>query len=413
MDWKNNSFFHFIFLLLLFNWEHLEARSLRCVLLIFRHGDRSPVEAYPNDPHKESAWPQGFKQLTEVGIRQHFELGQYLRKRYTSFLNSTYDRQEIYVRSTDYDRTLMSAQANLAGLYPPQGQQLWNPDIKWQPIPIHTLPAHEDKLLKLPWKSCPQYQELIQETSKSKPYQDFLKKHEMFIKELSKNTGYSIEKLVLRKIWKVYDTLFCEKTHNFTFPSWVTNKVFETLEEISEFEVLTHIGVHKQTEKARYAGGVLVDAVLRNFSQVISNPSGLKMIMYSAHDTTVIALQAALGVYNGKMTPYAACHIFELHKDNQNGYSVGMFFRNDSTVEPYPLTLPGCTHPCPLEKFKQLMTAVMPQDSAAKCTAAMAAAKADPCTGLAKGLGVGLAIAMLLALLLLVFICSRKHQQVI
>lgn len=51
---------------------------------------------------------------------------------------------QIYVRSTDLDRTLMTAQAVLAGLYPPSGEQEWNPDIKWQPIPVHTIDPSKD-----------------------------------------------------------------------------------------------------------------------------------------------------------------------------------------------------------------------------------------------------------------------------
>jgi len=34
----------------------------------------------------------------------------------------------------------MSAEANLAGLYPPEEQQMFNPNISWQPIPVHTVP---------------------------------------------------------------------------------------------------------------------------------------------------------------------------------------------------------------------------------------------------------------------------------
>ena len=40
--------------------------SLLCPLQLFRHGDRSPVKTYPTDPYQESAWPQGFGQLSQV-----------------------------------------------------------------------------------------------------------------------------------------------------------------------------------------------------------------------------------------------------------------------------------------------------------------------------------------------------------
>ena len=58
-----------------------------------------------------------------------------------------FSETEIYVRSTDVDRTLMSAMSNLAGLYPPSGDQIWNKDIMWQPIPVHTRPTLVNYLL--------------------------------------------------------------------------------------------------------------------------------------------------------------------------------------------------------------------------------------------------------------------------
>ena len=51
---------------------------------------------------------------------------------------------QIYIRSTDVDRTLMSASSNLAGLYPPDKWEEWNPQLEWQPLPVHTVPVPAD-----------------------------------------------------------------------------------------------------------------------------------------------------------------------------------------------------------------------------------------------------------------------------
>lgn len=51
---------------------------------------------------------------------------------------------QVYVRSTDFDRTLESAQANLAGLFPEAAPG--RPEAAWRPIPVHTVPITEDKV---------------------------------------------------------------------------------------------------------------------------------------------------------------------------------------------------------------------------------------------------------------------------
>lgn len=40
----------------------------------------------------------------------------------------------------------MSAEANLAGMFPPNGSEVFNPDLKWQPLPVHTVPADEERV---------------------------------------------------------------------------------------------------------------------------------------------------------------------------------------------------------------------------------------------------------------------------
>lgn len=44
-----------------------------------------------------------------------------------------------------------------------------------------------------------------------------------------------------------------------------------------------------------------------------------------------------------------------------------MYFRNDSHRAPWPLTLPGCSHRCPLQDFLRLTEPVVPKDWLQEC----------------------------------------------
>ncbi|XP_059519939.1 prostatic acid phosphatase isoform X4 [Myotis daubentonii] len=318
-----------------------------------------------------SFWPYpgvGAKELkfvTLLGMEQHYELGEYIRKRYGKFLNESYKHQQVYVRSTDIDRTLMSAMTNLAALFPPEGISLWNPNLPWQPIPVHTVPLVEDRLLFLPFKNCPRFQELESETLKSEEFQKRLQPFKDFMETLPKLSGYHGKDLF--GIWsKVYDPLFCESVHNFTLPSWATGDTMTKLKKLSELSLLSLYGIHKQKEKSRLQGGVLVGEILNHMKTATQPWNHRKLIMYSAHDTTVSGLQMALDVFNGILPPYASCHLMELYLE-KGEYFVEMYYRNETHHEPYPLTLPGCTPSCPLTKFAELVAPVIPEDWSTEC----------------------------------------------
>lgn len=376
------------------------------VTVLYRHGDRSPVKAYPTDPHQEDAWPQGFGQLSQEGMRQHFELGQFLRKRYTGFLSKNYTRSEIVVRSTDYDRTLMSAASNLAGLYPPNGSQVFHPGLDWQPIPVHTVPQDEERLLSFPIANCPRYQLLMNETEQTEIFLNITNTYTDFVEMVKNKTG--LKSASIGSMWSIYDTLFCESMHGLSLPAWVTPNVMETLKLLKNFGFQILFGVYKREEKCRLQGGLLVDQIVRNLSAAttLNADQQLKMIMFSAHDTTIVALQEALNVFNGLQPPYASCHIFELHQDNNGSFHVVMFYRNDSSVtEPNSLTLPGCAQLCPLQDFIRLTRSVIPADWQKECEISTAISDKDVIVGLA----VCGFILLLLIVVLFVLLC-RKSQ---
>ncbi|XP_016299408.1 lysosomal acid phosphatase-like isoform X1 [Sinocyclocheilus anshuiensis] len=381
-------------------------RMLKFVTVLYRHGDRSPIKAYPTDPYKESDWPQGFGQLSQEGMKQHFELGQFLKKRYTGFLSEDYDRHEIFIRSTDVDRTLMSAEANLAGMFPPNGSEVFNPDLKWQPIPVHTVPADEEKLLSFPLDDCPRYTQLMNETEKTDIFLNMTETYKAFIEMVKNKTG--LEKTNIETIWSVYDTLFCEAKHGMRPPDWVTSSVMETLKVLKNFGVQILFGVYKRKEKCRLQGGLLLDQIIKNLSNAaaLDSKQKVKMMVYSAHDTTIVALQETLNVFNGLQPPYASCHLFELHQEENGTFSVEMFYRNDTNVsEPYSVSLPGCSQRCPLQDFVNLTREVIPQDRNKECQIKKEATDTEVIIGLA----VCGCLLFLLILLLFVVLCRLKE----
>ncbi|KAM6360488.1 lysosomal acid phosphatase isoform 2-T2 [Alca torda] len=352
-------------------------RSLRFVTLVYRHGDRSPIKAYPRDPYQEAAWPQGFGQLTQ-----------------------------IFIRSTDCDRTLMSAEANLAGLYPPEGQQIFNPNISWQPIPVHTVPESEERLLKFPLPLCPRYEQLQNETRHSAEYVNKTKENWQFLQMVANETG--IRDVSLESVWSVYDTLFCEQAHKMDLPVWVTPDVMTQLKQLKDFGFEFLFGIYNRVEKARLQGGVLLDHIRKNLTKAanVSARQNLKLIAYSAHDTTLVALQMALDVYNKIQAPYASCHLFELYQEDDGNFSVEMFFQNETGKEPFPLTVPGCQHRCPLQRFLELTDPVVPQDWEQECQVASRVHD----TELFVGLAVCGSILLLLIILLLTVLFRIQSQ---
>uniref|UniRef100_A0A8C1IJD5 Lysosomal acid phosphatase n=1 Tax=Cyprinus carpio TaxID=7962 RepID=A0A8C1IJD5_CYPCA len=345
-------------------------------------------------------WPQGFGQLSQEGMKQHFELGQFLKKRYTGFLSEDYDRHEIFIRSTDVDRTLMSAEANLAGMFPPNGSEEFNPDLKWQPIPVHTVPVDKEKLLSFPLEDCPRYTQLMNDI-----FLNMTETYKELIEMVRNKTG--LEKANIETIWSLYDTLFCEAKHGMRPPDWVTPSVMETLKMLKNFGFQILFGIYKRKEKCRLQGGLLLDQIIKNLSNAAAPDSKqeVKMMVYSAHDTTVVALQEALNVFNGLQPPYASCHLIELHQEENGMFTVEMFYRNDTNVsEPYPVSLPGCSQRCPLQDFMNLTREVIPQDRDKECQIKKEATD----TAVIIGLAVCGCLLFLLVLLLFVMLCRLK-----
>ncbi|XP_053698567.1 prostatic acid phosphatase-like [Sabethes cyaneus] len=331
--------------------------------VIFRHGNRTPIVSYPTDPYRfRSNWTNDWGQLTNIGKHVQLELGRWLRQRYRSLLSNNYDKAEIYVQSSESERVLMSALANLAGLYPPLGSAVWEPTIAWQPIPVYQIPRSQDNLIAAT-KTCPQFKMELERYLQSEAFQSYNKSLAVIYEYLTKHTQLSFDSFT--SIYDLYNILDIESTNNKTLPAWSREVFPEPLRTMSAnlFRVYSNT-----TRMARLKMGPLLKDILDRFQQKINKTlqPDRTIWMYSAHDITIANLLNGMHMFKVHNPPFAACLLFELRASSSGVPYVSIYYR-DSAAEPEPLYIPRCGKHCPLQKLIELYQHLLPNHWDQEC----------------------------------------------
>ncbi|XP_058467681.1 lysosomal acid phosphatase [Malaya genurostris] len=334
-------------------------RTLRMIAIMFRHGDRSPTEFYPNDPHRNHQWTGGLGALSERGSQQMYSLGKNLRPRYYRLLppNGLYSKENMYVISSYAERCVMSAQSFMAGFLPPLENT--NPlPIPWQPVAINTLDRDRDTILAQR-KPCPRYEQSLQRLMSYPPkdIRDLNERSEALYKTLSRSTGQNISTIL--DVELLYNTLEIEKNAGLELPDWSETIFPEKMLPLAErsLALFTETPLMKKIK-----GGAIVSELLDN---MLKKRAGILMpersiFVYSGHDVTLVNLMRALNVIDqttGK-PEFAATIVFELHHsitfDDDFEVKVVYYFNSEDKY-PKELHIPNCGDPCSLTKFNQLM----------------------------------------------------------
>ena len=135
-------------------------------------------------------------------------MGNFLRNRYSDLVPASYQRKDIYVRSTDRDRTLESAVANLGAFY-----NVSSPG--YVPFPVHTMPVESDNLLRFPNDRCKKYgkikKELVATAEMARLNDEFRDDLARMARLVNSTVEYTIETM-----WPIMDTIDCHIANNYT-----------------------------------------------------------------------------------------------------------------------------------------------------------------------------------------------------
>ncbi|CAL8069949.1 unnamed protein product [Calicophoron daubneyi] len=287
-----------------------QLETLLQVQIVFRHGDRSPVKdiRFVGYPSVKTLWPSGLGLLTSSGIQHAAELGKWVRAQYGPLISKDYNASNVYVRSSKKNRTIMSAQAFLTGLYQ-------------QPLStLHTYSAVVDSRAvgaenELRPTKCMKKDIMQMELLHSDRVRFLFNRHRSVIKLLEEVTNKS--SISAETVQSVADTLVCVKNSNFLMPQWCTDRIFKKIMKIRRY--LWKLKYLSSNKILRLNAGVFFKRLTDTFKMtalhdILDRPRRFPhLVVYSGHDRNIDQLRAALGVYDNQIPDYSAALVLELH----------------------------------------------------------------------------------------------------
>ena len=338
--------------LLLLLITSISADTVRFAAVIFRHGARTPLRKYPPLEYRVK-WKFKDQYLTPLGQRQEFLLGAGLRLKYVEtekLISQNYNSSEIYIRSTNIQHSILSAQSLVLGLYPDKLEKLTETQLKkeniWKPawkltidsyieenlknsslpydipiVPISSYIWTNDHLLQL--ESCPAYNHYRKEFYKSKKFAKLYDEFKNSINDICVKLKLDCKALKSENLFYFIDHLLCAAFDG-QLPELDNTDILETLfANLLKNELLMKDYI--QSIVMNELSKILID----NMNMIINDyNNSYKMALFSADSHILMGhLLGMLKINNTKIDsefipkiPFASHLIIELHskKDTKN-----------------------------------------------------------------------------------------------
>jgi len=264
---------------LMLDVEH--RRKLRTSARVRDEDEASASEAEDGEPRDASG------ELTIRGAREMMDLGQRVIRKWLideeKFLSSEFANAvrlgEVKVRSTAARRCVMSAQSVIYGG--------WG-DVSSRVLEIEVRSKEQESMFPKPGKACERLNDFFKSEVEvaERESRASLGKHPALARirdELEAQSGGAATEVT------VWDKLQCMLNHDMELPEGVTAEDVGALLTSMERRYFT---LFSRPEIAALVGGRL----LRELCDEMASPEPFKLSIFSGHDSSLIALFAALGV---------------------------------------------------------------------------------------------------------------------
>ena len=271
-------------------------------------------------------------QLTVVGESQHRRLGQRFRETYVdslNFLSANLNKSEIYLRSTDTERTIRSALNFLTGLYPTADESM----------DINVVESVKDNAFPNR-KYCPLLGKMLSHLKKNEKYRQYYDlKLKHLEKQYSETWGFPVD------LFHLNDVLRARFCHGQPFPPDMTTK---DAESIMKHISMMYLFLDFPSEIKSLALGSFFQDWLKNFQ------SEKKFVLYSNHDSTLRIILSAFGLLDARAWPPYASHIVLELWENETKEKFVVFQYDGKNEKLAPQFCEGETF-CPFSGFVQLL----------------------------------------------------------
>ncbi|CEO97405.1 unnamed protein product (mitochondrion) [Plasmodiophora brassicae] len=255
-------------------------------------------------------------QLTLKGHDMEFTLGTIFKSAYVGrLLNPDLNLDEVYFRSDDVPRTVLSAESVISGMFPENGRAPGSTRI----VPIWSMDFDRETEISNA-HCCPGLLQQFQQAQASRPYQEHLRTVSAPLREkLSRVFGVPISQVSDN----AFDCLMVSLCRGELVPELVDADLVKELEAEARYRFYYPIQFPDRVNGGKLAFGPLLREILARMERAVKgvSTSDPKFTLYSGHDTgPIMLLLSAFGVdtIDPYWAPYSSYISLELYRSKSS-----------------------------------------------------------------------------------------------